>query len=326
MPKISVVLTTYNSAETLPRAIDSILAQTIRDIEFIIVNDGSTDNTAQILSDYAKKDPRVKIITQKNQGPSIARNNGVTQTSCKYIALMDSDDASSINRLELQLNFLENNQKFSACNLKRLESIDKFHPSKKASCIEKLYIFDESPFKANKKRSLSVLGPSSFMTKESFVEVGGYRQEFEIIEDLDLTLRYYSCQYRVASLVCQNSYFYNKPSENSRISLGNKDVNRYVRQHIATYISEWCRYKKLPDPVDQDKNLEEIIAIGHSIPLGDAITIYRDASYPVNLLVSMQGMNKKQAKLHILKIISNNPIKRILIHWGLKLFRVVKYK
>jgi glycosyltransferase involved in cell wall biosynthesis len=76
-PAISVIIPVYNTEKHLPRCLDSVLAQTFKDFEVICVNDGSVDNSAKILSDYSQKDPRVKIITQTNQGQSVARNSGL---------------------------------------------------------------------------------------------------------------------------------------------------------------------------------------------------------------------------------------------------------
>ena len=73
---ISVVVPIYNVEKFLPRCLDSVLAQTFKDFELICVNDGSPDNCAAILDEYAQKDKRIRIVTQQNQGLSMARNNG----------------------------------------------------------------------------------------------------------------------------------------------------------------------------------------------------------------------------------------------------------
>ncbi len=101
MPTVSVIIPIYNVEKYLVRCLDSVLAQTFEDIEIICVNDGSTDNCAQIISDYFEKDKRIKIITQKNQGLSEARNNGLKQATGEYIYFLDSDDAIESQMIEI---------------------------------------------------------------------------------------------------------------------------------------------------------------------------------------------------------------------------------
>ncbi len=101
MSKVSVIIPVYNVEQFLARCLDSVLTQTFKDIEVICVNDGSTDNSAQILDDYSKKDNRIKLITQKNQGLSEARNNGLKQATGEYIYFLDSDDAIEPQTIEI---------------------------------------------------------------------------------------------------------------------------------------------------------------------------------------------------------------------------------
>lgn len=77
MSKVSVIVPVYKVERFLPRCLDSIINQTLKDIEIICVNDGSPDNSLQILEDYAKKDLRIKLINQENSGPSVSRNKGI---------------------------------------------------------------------------------------------------------------------------------------------------------------------------------------------------------------------------------------------------------
>ena len=106
MPKISVIIPVYNVEKYLARCLDSVIAQTFSDIEIICINDGSTDNSAEILSEYAKKDKRIKIITQENSGLSIARNVGLEHISGQYVCFIDSDDWVDKNYLEVLFNLL----------------------------------------------------------------------------------------------------------------------------------------------------------------------------------------------------------------------------
>ncbi|MBR5904527.1 MAG: glycosyltransferase [Alphaproteobacteria bacterium] len=107
-PRISVLMPAYNSEKTVAESIESILNQTFKDFEFIIINDGSTDNTAKIVKEYAKKDKRIKFIdNKKNQGLVPVLNQGLDLCSCEYIARMDSDDISLPKRFEKQIKYMD---------------------------------------------------------------------------------------------------------------------------------------------------------------------------------------------------------------------------
>ncbi|MBO7244768.1 MAG: glycosyltransferase family 2 protein [Alphaproteobacteria bacterium] len=91
-PLISVIIPVYNVEKYLRECLDSVINQTLKDIEIICVDDGSTDNSLEILKEYAKKDNRLKIFTQKNKGSGAARNLGIKQSSGEFICFIDSDD------------------------------------------------------------------------------------------------------------------------------------------------------------------------------------------------------------------------------------------
>jgi glycosyltransferase involved in cell wall biosynthesis len=108
-PLISVVMPVYNARQYLAEAMDSILAQTFRDFEFVCVDDGSTDDSLAILNDYAKRDPRVKIVSRPNTGVWKALNDGIEASRGKLIARMDADDVCLPTRFEKQVAFLNEN-------------------------------------------------------------------------------------------------------------------------------------------------------------------------------------------------------------------------
>lgn len=109
-PLVSVVMPVYNPGKYLIDAIESILNQTFSDFEFIIVDDASTDNSWKIIKSYAKKDNRIIPIKNKiNLGVSLTSNIAISQSKGKYIARMDSDDISTLDRLQKQVDFLKNN-------------------------------------------------------------------------------------------------------------------------------------------------------------------------------------------------------------------------
>lgn len=106
-PTVSVVMSTYNRADLMPKAVQSILDQTYKDFEFIIVNDGSKDNTRALLKELAAKDKRIKVLeNDKNRGLIYSLNRGIAAARGTYIARMDDDDFSLPMRLEKQVAYL----------------------------------------------------------------------------------------------------------------------------------------------------------------------------------------------------------------------------
>lgn len=99
-PSVSVVVPVYNTAKYLPQCLDSILAQTLQDIEIVCVNDGSTDKSPEILAAYAKRDKRMRIVAQPNGGYGKAMNTGFSKARGKYVAIVESDDFLDANALE----------------------------------------------------------------------------------------------------------------------------------------------------------------------------------------------------------------------------------
>ena len=104
-----MIIPVYNVEQYLPRCLDSIIGQTFSDLEIVCVNDGSPDNSDKILLEYAKKDPRIKIITQENGGLSAARNTGLKNISGEYVSFIDSDDWIDSDYYEQLLKLVEEN-------------------------------------------------------------------------------------------------------------------------------------------------------------------------------------------------------------------------
>lgn len=122
-PIVSVVMSVYNDEKYVSLAIDSILNQSHKNFEFIIINDGSTDETLEILKEYEAKDSRIVLIDQENKGLTKSLNIGIKKANGKYIARMDSDDISHPQRLQKQVEFLEINQEYGLVGT-NVEKID----------------------------------------------------------------------------------------------------------------------------------------------------------------------------------------------------------
>ena len=100
MPKVSVIVPVYKVEEYLPKCLDSLVNQTLEDIEIILVNDGSPDNSDKIIKKYAKKDKRIVYIEKENGGQASARNMGVKVAKGEFISFVDSDDWIELETLE----------------------------------------------------------------------------------------------------------------------------------------------------------------------------------------------------------------------------------
>lgn len=109
MKSVSVIIPVYNVENYLPKCLDSVIGQTYTSLEIICVNDGSPDNSADILDAYAKKDGRIRIVNQKNRGLSGARNTGITYATGDYIVFIDSDDWMDTDAIEQAVVVAEKN-------------------------------------------------------------------------------------------------------------------------------------------------------------------------------------------------------------------------
>ena len=116
MPKISIIVPVYKAEKKLARCIESILNQTLKDFELILIDDGSPDKSGQICDEYAQKDSRINVIHQKNKGASAARNNGIKVARGEYIGFIDSDDYISKNYFEKLITATKQGADIAVCN------------------------------------------------------------------------------------------------------------------------------------------------------------------------------------------------------------------
>ncbi len=184
-PKISVIMSVFNGEDYLKESIESILEQTYRDFEFIIIDDGSNNETKEILKNFLKKDSRIKIITnKKNIGLTKSLNKALKITKCKYIARQDGDDVSLPQRLEKQIEFLENNPK-----IKILGSFG-YGINQKGEILRKEIpptFFQE--VKKNLIKKNPFIHTSVIVERETLNRVGSYNERFETTQDYELWFR-----------------------------------------------------------------------------------------------------------------------------------------
>ena len=128
-PKVSIIVPVYNVEKYLTRCLDSLLNQTLKDIEIICINDGSKDNSLSILKNYSVLDNRIRLIDQKNQGQSVARNKGIEIAAGEYIGFVDSDDWVDLDFFEKLYTAAEKHTcEIAAAGIIRLHKLNKkFH-------------------------------------------------------------------------------------------------------------------------------------------------------------------------------------------------------
>jgi glycosyltransferase involved in cell wall biosynthesis len=189
MPSVSVIIPTFNRSQKLIRAVRSVLKQTFRDFEVIVVDDGSSDDTYQAMTSYL---PMIQYVRKEvNQGVSAARNSGIRRASGPWIAFLDSDDYWLEDKLSIQMKYIEGNPGALACQ------------------TEEMWIRDGkriNPRRRHKKPSgdifaqslkLCLVSPSSVALKRSLLdEIGLFDEALPAAEDYDMWLRI-SCRYPI---------------------------------------------------------------------------------------------------------------------------------
>lgn len=180
-PLVSVILPTFNRAWTLADAVDSVLSQDYPFIELIVIDDGSTDDTPQLLDRFKKK---ITLIRQENKGVSAARNAGIKKSRGTLIALLDSDDIWDRKKISCQVDFFDENPDAMICQTEEIwiRKGRRVNPGKK----------HKKPsgqiFEPSLERCL--VSPSAvMMRKRLFGRVGFFNETFTVCEDYDLWLR-----------------------------------------------------------------------------------------------------------------------------------------
>lgn len=180
MPKVSVIMAVYNGERFLAEAIESILNQTFRDFEFIIINDASTDNTKNILEKYLQVDDRIFLINNsENQERAESRNKGLKIARGEYVSIVDSDDISLPDKLERQVRFLDEYIDFGFVGTSHFV-IDENGDEQYLSVVPNTNLKEVVHFMCN---------PSILARRDCLEKAGGYRSVLVPAEDYDLWLR-----------------------------------------------------------------------------------------------------------------------------------------
>ena len=181
MPEVAVLMTVYNGLPFLEKAVESILSQTLKDFRFVIVDDGSTDGTAEYLKSV--EDDRVSVLTQSNQGTAAAANLGLGQIETPFIARMDADDIAMSDRLAIQLEYMKQHPDVGIIGSQVAPIGDTSHGGSLA-----LPTSHQQIFKAMMEGRHGLAHSSLMLRTKTLKEIGGY-WSLPLIDDWDMMLR-----------------------------------------------------------------------------------------------------------------------------------------
>jgi glycosyltransferase involved in cell wall biosynthesis len=187
---VSVIIPAYNAGECIGRAIESVLGQSYSDYEIVVVDDGSTDNTADIVRQYGDK---VRYVHQKNAGVAVARNAGIAVARGDWIAFLDADDEWLPNKLKAQMDLLARNPELRWCASNRYQSDGRHRAvvvnvERVKKCLAGRDFF-QNYFAAAVSRVCNIQTSSVVVRKRIFAQLGGFEPSRAQGEDFDMWIR-----------------------------------------------------------------------------------------------------------------------------------------
>lgn len=225
---ISVIIPVYNLEKYLRESLDSVINQTYENLEIILVDDGSTDNSLRILREYEKKDKRISVLTQKNGGICMAMKNGVLFSSGKYIARCDGDDINELNRYELQLKYLkENDCDLVGCYLKAFGDGDENYQRIIDGTRSPIRNFNEAFSRAYFGGVIT--GGSIFGRSDVFKKLSPFHKDFGLIEDRLIYLSFFRNGYKIGMV---EEILYNYRVHHTNTSLNPKNRLTMMTRHF----------------------------------------------------------------------------------------------
>ncbi len=189
-PVISVVMSVYNGGQYLDDSIQSILRQSYKNFEFIIIDDGSTDDSWLVIQKYTKQDSRIVAITQKNVGLTKSLNIGISLSNGTYIARMDADDISSPERFYTQLKWMDSNHYDLCCCRTWMIEEKRVSPGLSYYIPNKVQLSFRNPF----------IHGTFLISKSSLEKIGGYDELFLYAQDYKLIYDFYRHGFKIKYL------------------------------------------------------------------------------------------------------------------------------
>jgi glycosyltransferase involved in cell wall biosynthesis len=279
MTSISIIVPVFNSEKYLEDCIKSILSQTFRDFELILINDGSADKSGELCEYFQSQDSRVKVIHQKNQGVSAARNAGLSISNGKYIGFVDSDDTIEFDMYEsLYKCALEYEADISACRFRRINENERNQSSNSGEI--KVYNKDE--------------GLSAFLKQEISGSICDKIYKHELIKNKkfegvlyeDLLFNFFAMK-DANRIVFQNDFKYNYfvrsgSASNSKFSSKHLDTILFTKKILKVVQEEF------PSHLEEAKNLDFI----YNLSFLNLILLSNHKSYPKEYSIVLNNLNR----------------------------------
>ena len=244
-PIVSVIIPAFNMERHIKETIDSVLSQTYTNFEIIVVDDGSTDNTAAIVKSI--KDGRLKYFYQPNSGlPAKPRNKGVELSRGEYIAFLDHDDLWMKDKLEKQMAIMQQDSNLALISTNALVMIDTRMTNKQVfKCLKTGYFIDKEFMP-----DLNIIQSTVIIKKSVFLAVGGYNEDADLkaIEDYDLWLRIYprySCFYLSDCLIIYRIIETSSQGHGNELQYVNRELKHYNKYFASYGFSEYYNKTKL---------------------------------------------------------------------------------
>jgi glycosyltransferase involved in cell wall biosynthesis len=230
-PLISIVIPTYNNEKYLPEAIESSLEQSYKNIEIIVVDDGSTDNTRELVKQYGSK---VRYIYQENQGVSGARNTGIKNAAGNYLQFLDADDIILTRKLEIQVDFLENNPDYMVV----YSDVRYFYGFDRTKLTQKDFKFYSGNIFKELLQGNFIVVHASLVRKSCIDNMTLFQSKFDPYEDWDFWLRIsyagYKFYYIDKVLTLCRGHSNNQSFNRLRMAKSGLNVVKSVNNYINT--------------------------------------------------------------------------------------------
>lgn len=315
MPKISVIVPAYNASGYIKKCLDSLVSQTLKDIEIIIVNDGSVDNTEAIIKKYMKKHSQIKYFYKENGGQSSARNLGITYATGEFISFVDSDDYIELTMLEKMYNKIKESKLdvvICGINYTYDDRVEKVYPFKENQTITQKDFILTNPCPWNKLYRKTLLEKNNFKFPEGIIyedlslipRVGIMTKKFGYVNEClynyiihdNSTMNINKYNPKINGIFTSLNLLYNHFEEKNKLEEYNNELEHIFIHHLLFNANlRFYSFKRY-------KEIKEISKIMHSkFPKWRKNETYKNFSRKDKIILNLFYYNQ----IHILNFITS---------------------